>query len=375
MKPLVQPLAFWQRKLIFILLLLAFLLSMPIFMFYASGYRYDFFSGSPSITATGGLYVSAEALESTIFIDESEVTNARIFRNASYIQGLTPGLHRVHVQSPERHTWVKNLSVYPHIVTEADAFNLPLIPQVRPITEYQTGRGEAVFFVATTSLVVLPNASSTIPFILSTSTATTTLRRDQEFTLVKELFTVQASTTAALQKNEQSFSFATATPNGVTEIATTTVLRNNLALVQEGEDIVVYALGTGRQIPHYFCTTQVELEGGLKSEAVGELAPDEILFEDTLVELSNNTRDCRTKISIDRKGQKVTDFTFLPKSENLVLLGLEDGVYLVEIDDRSWQNAQLLYPGTALRMMVYSGGIFIKDGSTYLEVYTDIEPE
>jgi hypothetical protein len=375
MKPLVQPLAFWQRKLIFILLLLAFLFSLPVFMFYATGYRYDFFSDSPSITATGGLYLSAEALEIGIFVDEVEITNARIFRNASYIQGLTPGLHRVHVQSPGRHTWVKNLSVYPHIVTEAESFNLPLVPQVRPITEYQTSRGEAVFFVATTTAVVLDGASSTVPLVLSTSTATSTLRVNQEFVLVKDLFAAQASTTAQLKKIEQSFSFATSTVDISTEVATTTVIRNNLALVQEGEDVVAYALGTGRQIPHYFCTTQVELEGGLKSEAAGDLAPDEILFEDTLVELSNNTRECRTKIIIDRKWQKVIDFNFLPKSENLVLMGLEDGVYVVEIDDRSWQNAQLLYAGTDLRMLVYSGGIFIKDGTTYLEVYTDIEPE
>ncbi len=375
MKPLVQPLAFWQRKLIFILLLLAFLLSLPVFMFYATGYRYDFFSDSPSITATGGLYVSAEAIESAIYVDETEVTNARIFRNASYIQGLTPGLHRVHVQSPTRHTWVKNLSVYPHIVTEAEAFNLPLVPQVRPITEYQTAGGEAVFFVATTSTLVLPGASSTVSFVLSTSTATTSLRLNQEYALVKDLFIEQASTTAKMQKKEQSFSFATTTVDIATEVATTTVIRNNLALVQEGEEVVVHALGTGRQIPYYFCTTPVELEGGLKSEAAGELVPNEILFEDTLIELSNNTRECRTKITIDRKWKKVVDFNFLPKNENLVLLGLEDGVYLVEIDDRSWQNAQLLYPGTALRMLVYSGGIFIKDGTTYLEVYTDIEPE
>jgi len=377
MKPLVQPLAYWQRKLIFILLLLAFLLSLPVFMFYATGYRYDFFADSPSITSTGALYVAAEALESSIFIDEVEVTNARIFRKASYIQGLIPGLHRVHVQSQNRHTWVKNLSVYPHIVTEAEAFNLPLVPQVRPVTEYLTDSDEAVFFVATSSTPVLPGASSTVPLVISTSTATTTLRLNQEYALIKSLFAAQASTTAQLQKIEQSFSFATITASATasSEVATTTVTRNNLTLRQEGEDVVVQALGTGRQIPHYFCTTPVELEGGLKSEAVGELIPNQILFEDTLVELANNTRECRTKITIDRKWQKVIDFDFLPTSENFVLMNLEDGVYVVEVDDRSWQNVQLLYPGTNLRMLVHSGGIFIKDGTTYLEVYTDIEPE
>src|SRR3989338_7234248 len=164
MKPIVEPLAYWRRKVIFITLLLAFLFSLPAFMFYATGYRYDIFSGSPTITATGGLYIAAEALDSSIYVNEVEVTNARVFRNASYIQGLEPGLQRVHVQAPGLHTWVKNLSVYRHIVTEAED-------------------------------LILPISSSSIPYIISTSTATSTYRLSTEYALLYDLFEVKASTT------------------------------------------------------------------------------------------------------------------------------------------------------------------------------------
>lgn len=383
MTPLVQPLAYWQRKLIFILLLLAFLFALPVFMFYATGYRYDFLSDKPSITATGGLYIAAEALDSAIYVDEVEITNARVFRNASYIQGLVPNLHRVHVQSPGRHTWVKQLSVYPHIVTEAEAFNMPLVPQVRPVTAYLTATGEAVFKVATTSQVVLPDASSTIPLFLSTTTATSTFKLNQEYDFLLNLFAEQASTTALLAKRETlvaDFGFATITPNATSAtataavlLATTTVSRSNLTLMESGADVVAVAIGTGRQIPHYFCTTQIEQEGVLESETAESLEQGDLMFEKTLNELSNNTRVCRDEIVMDRQGEEVLGFNFLPDDENLVLILRPSGLYVTEIDDRVWQNTQPLYLGTDIEFLVYNGAIFIRDGALILEVFTDIQ--
>ncbi len=377
MKPVVQPLAYWQRKLIFILLLVAFLLALPMFMFYATGYRYDLLSDKPSITATGGLYIAAETEESAIYVDGVEITDARVFRNASYIQGLVPNLHRVHVQAPDRHTWVKQLSVYPHIVTEAEAFTLPLVPQVRPITRFETTRGEVVFKVATTTEAVLPGASTTVPLFLSTTTGTSTFEVSQEYILLSELFDEQASTTAFIKKQSEvskknDFGFATTTPTTTLEFATTTVVRNNLALREEGEEVLVVALGTGRQIPHYFCTTQIELEGALISETPEKLEQGELLFEETLTELSNNTRECRLEVKIDRQNEKVLGFNFLPSNENLVLMLRESGLYVTEIDDRVWQNTQPLYKGYGLELLVHNGGIYVRDGELILEIFTDI---
>ncbi len=374
MKPVVQPLSYWRRKLIFVLLLGAFLLSLPAFIFYATGYRYDFFSGKPSITATGGLYIAAEALESTIFLNEIEVTNARVFRNASYIQGLQPGLHRVHVQTPGRHTWVKNLSVYPHIVTEAEAFNLPLVPQVRPVTEYQTTRGEAVFVVTSTSTPILSFASSSVPFFVTATTATSTYRINSEYTLIKDLFAEEASTTAMIKKIEESINLATSTVDLGTKIATTTVTRDNLRLYKSGDDVFAEALGVGRQIPHYFCTSQVSTtsDSAMISDSISRVVEEEMIFQENLNEVANNERECRNSIRIDRRYQTVQDFDFFPGNEDLVLMTLEDGLYVIEIDDRSWQNVQLLYPGKNLQTLVHSGGIFVKDNNQIIEVLTDI---
>ena len=132
------------------------------------------------------MYIAAEAENSQIYLDEVEVDNARIFRKASYLQGIKPGLHRIHVQAPGLHTWVKELNVNPQIVTEAEAFNLPVIPQVRPVTEYLTNDGESIYRLAPSG--VFAKASSSESYIISTNTPTSTLAVNPEFATLEDLF-------------------------------------------------------------------------------------------------------------------------------------------------------------------------------------------
>jgi hypothetical protein len=376
MKPIIQPLAKWQRTLIFGLLLLAFIVSLPAFMFYATGYRYDFFAETPTITATGGMYIAAEGEEGLIYIDEELVDNARVFRSASYIQGLEPGLHRVHVQMAGRHTWVKELLVEPHMVTEVEAFNLPLWPQVRPVTKYLTVRGEAV--VSATSSVaanITSKASSTIPFYLATTTATSTFRANAEYLLLEALFLEKAELKAMREAEKRAniqsdFTFATVTATSAkTVLATTTKQKNNLRLYQNEEEIYVATTGLGRDIPNYFCSVQIPAI----DESTVMTVTEELLKEnDDLLQVQDiGSRQCRSEIKIDRKGQEVIDFDFMPLNVNLVVLLLTDGVYVVEIDDRSWQNVQRLYSGENLEMVIYGDNIFIKEGDMILELLTE----
>jgi len=53
---------------------------------------------------------------------------------------------------------------------------------------------------------------------------------------------------------------------------------------------------------------------------------------------------------------------------------LQDGVYVTEIDDRAWQNTQLLYPGEGLKVVVENDIIYLKDRELYFEIITEIEP-
>ncbi|KXJ97913.1 MAG: hypothetical protein UZ19_OD1000977 [Parcubacteria bacterium OLB19] len=376
MQPEVKPLSYRHRNVVFILLTTVFLLSLPAFIFYGMGYRYSFFAETPTITATGGLYVVAEAENSRIYIDGVEVDDARVFRKASYVQGIEPGLHRVHVQVEDSHTWVKELEVSPQMVTEVESFNLPIVPQVRPVTEYLTKNGQLIYL--STSTPILVKASSTESFVLSTTTSTSSLNINQEFTLLKELFAEKASTTAKrlaleTEREKDRFKFATITKEIETEeeLATTTITRDKITLYQKDEDVFARAIGVDRQIPGYYCSNVIATttEDGIDNRLQDFGKLDQLA---TTVDNKNQLRVCRTDIRIDRKWQTVHDFNFFPDNVNLVLMHLDDGIYVVEIDDRSWQNMQLLYPGKNLQMLVYRDSIFVKDGNFIFEAVTVI---
>ncbi len=377
MHPIVKPLSLWRRKLVFGTLFLAFLFSLPAFIFYATGYRYDFSADRPTFTATGGFYIFADAPENTIYVDDELVDNIRSFRSASYLQGVETGLHNLHVQAPGVHTWVKELTVLPHIVTEAEAFNLPIVPQVRLIMEYNNSASFPVVSAKSTSSPVFAIASTTNSYVVSTSTATSSYTLNPEFALIKSLFVEQASTTAEREKllaqsKQKGFGFSTTsveTESASLALATTTVSRDTITLLKRDEDVFAKATPSNfRSVPHYFCAPR------LTEEVIGEDREVEVLTAESVVveEATLSGIPCRDEIKIDRKGQEVISFNFFPKNGNLVLMHLTDGVYVTEIDDRSWQNTQLLYPGENIQVLIYRGGVFIKENDVYFEVLSEI---
>jgi len=354
----------------------AFLISLPAFIFYARGYQYDFKASTPVFSATGGFYVSADAPNTEIYINDAFVENVRTFRNASYIQRLEPGMHTLHVQAPGLQTWVKKLMVYPGIVTEVEAFNLPSIPQIRLVGEYLTAGGVPVVFPGVASSSVL--LASTTPYVLATSSATSSLRLNPEYTLLQTLFKAQASTTAyldrlAAQPVTERFGFSTSSPLETREVlnATTTVKRDLISLEQRGEDVyAIIKTDNSRSIPHYYCSEQSLVDEIVKEESTLD---SESLDTESFIPVTVEVRPglvCRSEIKMDRKGNRIIDFDFYPNSTDLVLLQLENGLYVVEIDDRVWQNSQLLYPGNTFTKIVYRGAIYLEQDGIIFEVLT-----
>lgn len=376
--PEVIPLSYGSRRRFFLLLVTIFVIAVPIFVFYATGYRYDFWSDSPAITTTGGLYISADAEDNQIFLDEEEVTSLRVFRSAAYIQGIVPGIHRVHVQAPDAHTWVKELPVFGQIVTEATAFNLPLRPQIRPITQWQTATGTAVFLNTAVDAAPFSFASSSVPMLATTTSATSTFVRNSEYEFIHSLFSASTSEPTLVGRvvEEVTNAFRFAESPATTTVATTTVVRDDLLLYKREKEVYVRYIGSTDDIPYYFCIPfgQQASTSVLYGAHVAALLAEtlEAGVERSVHELSDGERWCRDEIRIDRKWQTVHWFQFLPSSSDHVLLLLDDGVYVVEIDDRAWQNTQLLYPGKELEIALNSDQIFVKDSGRYVEVFTEL---
>ena len=366
LKPLARP----HRRSTFLLLLVLFALSIPVLYLYATGYRINL-KGETSFISTGGMFISAERTGSEIYIDNELVRETRVFRRAFYAQNIDPGTHRVHVQREGSHTWVKELPVCPHLVTEAQAFNLPLVPLARAITRYTTSDDVPVI-----SKTYTLKASTTQEFFLATTAATSTFRASTEYTSRLEAFKTPVATSTASSRGELGQFFTTR----ATSTATTTKESNGVRLFQDGEDVYAAWVGPRESMPYYYCAEPFapwasSTDPIAEKPAIGDdvalalYAADEEAAE--LLKRAQEVapeQECKPSIRLDRKWQKVSYFDFFPGTTDIVILALEHGIYAVEVDDRAWQNVQPIMEGEKLSFRVENGLIYVYDGAVIYEM-------
>lgn len=378
-KPQIETLSLKHRNRLFFLLLVVFLIALPAMIFYMTGYRLDLASEDKTIVTTGGIYITVDNPDMDVYLDGEQVERLRFFRNAYYIQNVTAGLHTVVVQRPDLTTWVKVLPVDPYIVIEAAALNMPVVPHIRPITEYVTATGTPVYFGVATSTDLFGEATTTVPVLMIPEKRALGYVQNKEYVFVKSLFgttsTTSRSVFSPIAKEIERFRFSTTTPTGAASTTEQVIERGNIRLVEKENDLYAVWVGDSKNIPYYFCV----IEGTASSTAMryGQHVANAIekLSSSTTTPLMVvGDRLCRPEIKLDRLRQDVYFYDFFPNSSDLVLLQLEDGLYVTEIDDRSWQNVQLLYPGGNFQTVVENGIIYVRDGNHYFEVITEIEP-
>ena len=380
--PDVQPLPYNQRRFVFITSLLVFCITVPLLVFYAIGYRFDFSGEVTNIRSVGGMYVTSGVRDVEMYIDDEPVEDMRIFQAAAYIQNLEAGVHQIHVQGAGLQTWVKELPIFSHFVTEVQSFNIPTEPQVRIITKYISSSGESVYFGATSSIPSLL-ASSTNTFYATSSMATSTYTVSAEHTFVESLFASSSEESILLEKQrlreiKDRFSFGDVATSSVQQ-ATTTKEYRDTRVYKDGEDVYIEWTGEEKDIPYYYCvrlensTSTATLYGEHVSTSLqAQIVASRGVGVVTATE-DDEDRYCRKEIRIDRKGMEVISFDYFPNSRDLILMHLSDGLYVVEVDDRAWQNTQLLYPGNTIEVVFDGGQIFIKDDEYYLEVFTELQ--
>jgi len=364
MTPNVKPLSYRHRYWFFYLLTGIFVAALPFLFLYASGYRFEL--GKSRLISTGGLYIAAERTGAQIFINDELVRETRVFRRAFYAQGFPEGTHRVHVDKEGHHTWVKELPVYAHLVTEAQAFNLPLMPNVRIISPLQSVDGVSII-----------NATSTLQgkvnfvnrYELGRRATSTAALQNPEFKVLMELFTATSSeknvTKGPLERMQTSISNSATS----TQIATTSKEWRGVLLYEDNGDVYARYVGAQADMPYYYCAapfpryepsaTSTKTKANIMNVASAMSIDEEVLLE---VQTVTDPENCDPTIFIDRKSEVVNYFDFFPNSTDLVLLGSETGVYVVEIDDRAWQNRQPLIIGENLKARVHNGNIYIYDG-------------
>jgi hypothetical protein len=362
MTPQVQPLSHRHRNVFFYLLMGVFIAALPFLFLYASGYR--FYLGDGSLVSTGGLYIAAERTGAEIYINDQLVRETRVFRRAFYAQGLAANTYRVHVQKENHHTWIKELPIYPHLVTEAQAFNLPITPTVRVISERQTPAGVAML---TFTPLVLEQANAQNQLLIESRALVSTMPLNLEYREVMKYFTTAATSTVSSSNP------------AVTSAATTTKEVRGVSLYEEDGAIFARYIGPKNSMPYYYCAEEfdpyvasstAEVEGRRSLANVAK-AQEPFDSESALqVQTVSTDTACEPVITMDTGGEEISYFDFFPGSTDLVIMAGQSGVYVVEIDDRAWQNRQMLLGGENLAVRVVESNIYVYDGDVIYQIQT-----
>lgn len=376
-EPQIKLMPYSKRQSFFFVLMVVFLIMLPAIIFYTTGYRLNLSDSENRIVTTGGMYITADNLEVDVYLDDEQVRRPRLFRSAYYIQDIASGVHRVVVQQDGLNTWVKELPVDPYIVIEAAAFNMPVVPQARYITQYVTNQNEIVIPVNASSSDVFRIATSSQLLLFATTSATSTYLSNSEYDFIQNTFSTTTATTTSvfdrLLEEVEKFGFATTSNGNGTSSIIESVTKGNISLVERAGELYARWNGSDSSIPYYFCVTNLPIEDieTRYGEHVALQIETQTISTTTPLYIDQN-RICRHEIKIDRKRQDVFFYDFLPGSSDLVLLQLEDGLYVSEIDDRSWQNTQQVFPGTDFRVAIQNDRIFIKRGEIFFELLTKI---
>ncbi len=359
MTPQVKPLSYSHRNTFFYFLAFVFVAVLPFLYLYATGYRFQF--GEQSFISTGGLYVAADRTGSEIYIDDELVRETRIFRKAFYAQGLEAVTHKVHVQKEGHHTWVKELPVYPHLVTEALAFNLPEVPDLEVISPWQTAAGVNVLLTKPT---VLNHASTTNQYLYEPRASKATLEDNPNFEEKLDYFGTSTLT------EETSLAGNLFGKEAATTTSTTSKEWQGVKLYEKDGEIYATYIGRREQMPYYYCAEDFPAYDPAASSTINAASvalADELNKSDIDLETQSVAEDveCEPIIKMDRGGEDVTYFDFFPNSSDLIILAEETGIYVVEIDDRAWQNRQPLLIGSNLEVTIVDGIVYAYDG-TYI---------
>lgn len=305
--PIILPLSRSRRRLYFGGLLLIFILSVPLLFLYATGYRFE---GITGLVKTGGMYIGAERSAAEIYINGELVRETGTFKRAFFVQDLEPGTYTVNIVKDGYHPWGKTLSVYPHIVTEAQAFNMPEEPLLTRIPESIAGST-----TGTTTPLTVPNpVYETIMQSFATTTATSTIA----------VVPPRSMSTSTFQDDAAS-----------RVVATTTKEFRGMLLVDAGDAVEARWTRGTEQIPFYFCVPE---------------------------------QPCVLEIPLNTKDDKPSYFDFFPGTYDLVIVTLPDGVYVTELDNRSGQNIQPLFLADGADFRLVDGNIYVLADERLYEV-------
>ncbi len=124
------------RRILFCFCFILFLISSPLIILYAFGFRYDF--AQKKLMQTGIIYLTPNIQDNIkISIDNKEeldkISIKGIFKKDFVLYNLMPKTYNIKIEKENYHRWEKNLIVSPGLTTFAQPLLLPSNPSVNLI--------------------------------------------------------------------------------------------------------------------------------------------------------------------------------------------------------------------------------------------------
>ncbi len=311
------PLTKKTRRNIFITLMVVFVLAAPVILAKSLGYKIEQLDDIFTLVKTGGIYLHSDITNAQIYLDDKYVEKNGLLLRNTLIQSLKPEkTYHVVVKKEGMNSWEKTLMVYPSVVSEARVLMLPVEVKTTAVYPFLDKDG-----IGTTTPQTFVSTQNGIPTNL-------------EYLELQKLFIEATSTPIAVTKPSKKISSAT-----TTSTTTKTIPDYFIKLGIADPDSLKNLIVSGDQVS-WLSNDNV---------AVNWVSDNNIQPYYYCLDLTN----CRTLINVDLE-KPVISFDFLQGRDDALIVLHDNGLYAVEIDDRSERNIQPIYLGKDLKFEINS---------------------
>lgn len=325
MKPLTRK----QRSISILILGFLFVLAAPVIVLYSLGYTLD---EDFTIQKTGGIFIHSDVVNSSIFVDKEFFKSNGIFLRNTLIQDLVPNKkYLIEVHKENYQSWIKEIYVYPSIVSEGRVLMMPNEFEVREIFKFIDEEGNATSTPKIKGQIKADNPEFiSISALYASSTVPAPTKNKQN------IITASTATSTNIQKSDIDIFFESLEIKDYSKLKNLIVNGEEVSWLDNG-NIKLYWIDKIESIPYYYCDGEEE-------------------------------RVCTNKIMLDW-GDEIKKFEYLPGRNDAWIVLTSKGIYAVEVDGRTQRNIQKIYLGQNIDfLLTQTDRLIIKEGTKFFEI-------
>lgn len=341
-----KPLTKIKRKILLLALIVVFLILGPWILLNSFGYKLDEAFG---IVKTGGLYLHTDLSGASVYVGGEYIKdNGVLFRDV-FVQKLKPNqTYKIEVYRDGYNGWVKEIYVYPSLVSEGNVLMLPLEFEKREIFPFSDAEGNGSYTpISGLTMVRKTSDGRIIPENQEYIEIVTLFEGENPYQIKKPEIKISENVSTSTSKKELPEHFEKLGIENPDNLESLIETSNEISWLENG-NIVLYWVDEMENITFYYCRPQ-------------ELEKFSLLSED-------KKRVCNNQIILDWEDE-IERFEYYPGRGDVWIVLVDSGIYAVEVDPRSDRNIQKIYEGDNLDFRLDdSANIIVKDKGSYFEL-------